>query len=327
MKLTIFIFLLISLSILSDNKITTKIHSPKKSKIISNIEYLGNYPTNKYGSWTNELQGVGNDDKNWFFTQKKAIWKMPKEIDFEQNKYIQPEPENGVFRMQIPEVLSENGYNHFGDLDVKNGFIFIPVEKQNRPKARPVIAVFKSSDLSFVDYVILPKYFRSGWCAVNNKGILFTSSDEINRRKPIVKYQISWDELEHGNLELSYIGDFKLGAIPKRFENKLEKYIQGADFSDDDKYFFIVNGKVITKRKNRGIWIFENLEGMEGKYVNKSLQEGNFKYKFKRQEESQGLTYWDLGNKEKGGGQLHVMLLNLNFTKKPSLFFKHYKIE
>lgn len=322
------IILLILFSILPLSTNQSSIN--KRYNEVLDVRYIGNYPTNKYGNWINGLQGVGNDDNFWFFTQKKMIWKMPKGIKFEQSNNLQPQ--NGILKKQMPKTLAEKGYDHFGDLDVKNGFIFIPVEDEDDSSNRPLIAVFKASNLSFVDYEILPKYNQSGWCSVNNKGVLFTSNNIINRNNPIVKYQISWDALYAGNLELHPLGAYQLENIPSKYNNTLRSYIQGGDFSDDDNYFFILNGRTWLRglpenpRRGKGIWVFKNRNNNKGQYVRKSKQDGNFKYQFKGNEEPQGLTYWDLGDQEKGGGQLHAIMMNCSFLKAPTLFFKHYQI-
>lgn len=113
MTLLIIIGLISFISAHHENRIA------QERNYISSIKYLGNYPKDKYGSWTKGLQGVGNNNDYWFFTQKRTIWKMPKNIEFEHTKNLKPTVKNGVLRKNMPPILQQRGYNHFGDLDEK----------------------------------------------------------------------------------------------------------------------------------------------------------------------------------------------------------------
>jgi len=55
---------------------------------ISNIEYLGNYPKNKKGNWTDNLQGISNNKDYWFFTQLTKLWKVPIDLDLRKSKIL-----------------------------------------------------------------------------------------------------------------------------------------------------------------------------------------------------------------------------------------------
>lgn len=294
---------------------------------IVKIEYLGNYPSNKQGTWTDKLQGIGNDSDNWFFTQNMFLWKVPININLKNTKKMRPDSKKwpGVLKVGMPDALKRKGYNHFGDLDVAHGYVFVPIEGSNPP----VIAVFKAKDLSFVDYAELPNKTRSGWCAISPKGQLFTSHNIINKEHPIDIYSIDWDYLNRsGKLKLQWESSYELTGIPKGYGKDISVYVQGGDFSTDGKYLFIVNGKVFDKTHKKGVWVFSNNNYKSGSFVMKSNQNKGFKYEYKPAigQEPEGITYWDIDNDKRNKGkkgQLHVLLMN---QIKGAVWIKHYRI-
>ena len=316
------------------------------AKEIQKIDYLGNYPNKKSGSWTNKLQGIAHSGSDWLFTQNKALWKVPAHYDLRKTKKLSSNQKKwpGVLKVGMPAILKKKKYDHFGDLDCRRGYIFIPVEGGDRT---PVIAVFKYPTLQFIDYAEMPGKTRSGWCAISNKGELFTSHNIINKKNPIAIYTIDWSLLRKGKLKLQFKKNYPLTGIPDAYGRDISTYIQGGDFSDDGKYLFIVNGKMLnpikvdkgkvkikTKEKtsDKGIWVFRNNNDRSGRFMMKSNQKKGFRYQFKpaSAQEPEGLTYWDLDkNKHKNSrneGQLHVLLLNKLIYKNHSVWIKHYRI-
>ncbi|ALF51796.1 hypothetical protein ACX27_01340 [Nostoc piscinale CENA21] len=296
------------------------------------ISYLGNYPSDKWGSWTERLQGVGNNHDSWFFTQKEVLWKVPLSINLDNSKNMWPGRSGfpGVLRVEMPEVLKREGFDHFGDLDALNGYIFIPIERSSTET--PAIGVFREDDLSFVSYALLKNRTRSGWCSITPNGQLFTSHNKIDSNNPIDVYDIDWETLRNqGKLNLKFSHNFYLTGIPKEYGESLSPYIQGGDFSTDGKYLFLLNGKTgINETHSRGIWMFKNDNYKWGVFVTKSIQDGqNFRYEYKPAllQEPEGITYWDIdpyGSPEVGG-QLHALLLNIRY-RKDSIWFKHYRL-
>ncbi len=301
------------------------------------IHYLGNYPSDKGGEWTSKLQGIANDDEAWFLTQLDTIWRVPLDVDFAHTKKMPAR----VTHLKMPEELKKAGYDHFGDPDVFETYLFVPVE--GKSVLAPLIAVFEiqGRDLKYVNYFPLARYQRSGWCAISPDGQLYTSNNIIDRDSPIVKYDVYWDLLTTtGRLELAFAGDYELTGIPDEFGGNVSKYIQGGDFSTDGQYLFLSNGKVQglsgtrERTHDKGIWVFSNDAGKWGNFVTKSAQKGDFRFEYKPfvGEEPEGLTYWDLqansgaytGPRGPGlDGQLHVILLN----RGASVWIKHYSVD
>lgn len=302
-------------------------HSAHAQEIV--LDFLENYPNNRDGGWTTRLQGIANDNTHWFFSQKKRIWRVPVQYSLQKiNKMGDQKKWPSVVQTSMPKVLDKLGYDHFGDLDYARGYLFVPTEGK---KNKPVIAVFEPDTLQFIDYAIMPTKTHAGWCAISNNGELFTSQSHINKKSPIEVYSIDWDKLKRDKkLVISLIRHFYLTMIPYKHGSDISAYVQGGDFSDDDKYLFIVNGKLGTKRSDKGVWVFRNYDGRTGSFLTKSHQDKKgFSYRYRSiSQEPEGITYWNLDkniqNFSHQLGQLHVALLNKIGHK---LWIKHYRIQ
>ncbi len=306
---------------------------------IREIKYLGNYPSNKKASWTHRLQGIAHSGSNWLFTQNKVLWKVPVDFDLQKTKNLSSNQNKwpGVRKVDMPRVLKNKKYDHFGDLDCEREYIFIPVEGGNKT---PVIAVFKYPTLQFIDYAEMPGNTRAGWCAISKNGELFTSHNVISQATPIQVYAIDWHLLRRGKLNLQFKKYYRLIGIPAKYGGNISTYVQGGDFSDDGNYLFIVNGKMRNLKKrikektsDKGVWVFRNNNNMFGRFVMKSNQKKGFRYQFNPGsfQEPEGITYWDFDKKiqknKHNKGQLHVILLNKwNTPKHNSTWIKHYQI-
>jgi hypothetical protein len=308
-------------------------HGARAGEIV--IDFLKNDPNNRDGGWTTRLQGIANTNTHWYFSQKKRIWKVPVQYPLQKiNKMGNHKKWPLVVQTSMPRVLDKLGYNHFGDLDYARGYLFVPTEG----KKKPVIAVFKADTLQFIAYAILPKKSQkkshAGWCAISNKSTkseLFTSENHINKNSPIEVYRIDWDRLARDKkLIIEFDRNYYLHMIPEKHGSDISAYVQGGDFSDDDKYLFIVNGKLGTKRSDKGVWAFRNNEDRSATFITKSHQDKKgFSYRYQSvSQEPEGLTYWNLdkriGNTSYRLGQLHVVLLNKIGHK---LWIKHYRIQ
>jgi len=111
------------------------------------------------------------------------------------------------------------GYNHFGDQDNWNGYIFIPVEGPNKP---PIIAVFNESNLHYIDCAKI-KGTHSAWCAINPISThLTTSHSSISQSQPIEVYSINWELLESSNkLVLTPEKGYHLKNLPSSWNNQV----------------------------------------------------------------------------------------------------------
>lgn len=286
--------------------------------------YLGNYPDERQDDWTEECQGVTHDRDHWFITQKGAVWRVPlgKDLrDHLQNGV------DGVLRRSIPVA----GYDHFGDPDVHDGTLYVPLEGTRRvalfltvPRV-PRIAAFRASDLQFLWSAPLPKQQKAGWCAIDSKGVLLSSNGKVTPRirageGPLFRYRISGSTLTF--LDRLVLRDEK--GTPVVLDS-----MQGGTFADDH-HLYISCGFYKNPHPSWGIHLFDLRT--QRRIVRSTNGSGSFNYEFhpggSTDEEPEGLTYWDIDRRNAPGihGQLHAILLD-NDANGDDVYFKHYRVQ
>lgn len=298
-------------------------------------KYIGEYPKNRENGWSDEAQGVCHDDFNWFFTQKGKLWKFP--VGHDLDSQIEESDIDG-------EKIICNPYgHHLGDIDCRNGYIFVPVTEDGKP----YIAVFSAEDLSYITRQVITRdgdYFHSlGWCAIDNSGEKLYTSDEhiaayyggvLDNYSPIIVYDIDYEAIaDKSDHFLSYRAVLIIrteGGSKTRLTHS-----QGGCF-DEDNNLYLTNG-CPPWLEQRGLFVFSVPKTLE-KYqrydiyrIARSKQDGVFKFKFKvsQGEEPEGITYWDL---KKAGheapeisGVLHVIMIDNYGVNDDDLYFKHYE--
>ena len=296
--------------------------------------FLGNYPDERSGFWTDNIQGVTHDNDHWFITQTTRLWRIPIGqdlsvllLDFDQ-----------VLVVEIPDALGDLGYNHLGDLDILDGHLLVPVERPDRIAA---IAAFRADDLSLADIAYLPGespavgQTKAGWCAIRHEsGHLFTSESTVNERNPIRILSVDRAALANGSLILTPVG-----AVQPVDENAVLielEHMQGGVFGGDGR-LYIVNGYMEGHDpKLGGIRIIDPDTGRL--IARSSLDDAPFKFEYHHNrtfgvetvgEEPEGLTWWDLDDDTRAPGitgQLHVLLLDNEILSTDQLYFKHYRV-
>jgi len=313
----------------------------------SDHNYMGQYPSDREGPWSEEAQGVAHDHTNWFLTQRSRLIKFPVDFDISSNlDWNNPPP--GVLSRGIPGTLAEIGYNHFGDLDQYAGFVFIPIEG---PRPLAGVGVFRASTLSFVDHVRFTRQERAAWVAVNHaqgsrdgsgEVILYTSDEDITSDSPIYRYKLDISTLESTNdlgASLTYKDPFRLfGTTGQPLDPPLRK-MQGGVFTPwGDLYLVNGNQEASVSQIRGGIHLFDE----KGRLIAESVNEqglGGFKYEYhpdSRAEEPEGIDWWNrdspiLPASPNIRGQLHALLLDNDwepFDNTPDdVYFKHYEVD
>jgi hypothetical protein len=307
--------------------------------------YINNYPKDREPGWSDNLQGVANDESNWFFTQDARLWKFPVEYDlnrkislppFVSYKDIHKFLPKGVHMVGVPDQL--DGYNHFGDLDYYQGYLFAPIYKKGSKKT-PYIIVFRASDLSYVSSAPIKPF--AGWCAINPlNGLLYTSESEVRTHGSdyrIYRYEIDFDKLRAKRMDFlkEYTRD-RFSLSDEKGNPITLKSMQGGVFSKTG-CFYTVNGYCEdTAGSETGIMVFDS---RTGRRISRSKNGGNAPFNFEFhpgpkhvcKEEPEGITIWDvdvLKQRPPGiSGQLHVIMIdNWPYTSDDDLYFKHYKI-
>ena len=285
--------------------------------------YLGNMPDERQDDWTEECQGATHDRDHWFITQKNAVWRVP--IGKDLRDHLQ-HGVDGVIRRGIPVA----GYDHFGDPSHHDGRLYVPLEGKRkifafltRPRV-PRIAVFRASDLQFLWSAPLRKQQKAGWCAIDSKGVLVTSNSRVTPRGakgegPLFRYRIHPTTLTF--LDRVVLRDEQ--GTPVVLDS-----MQGGTFADD-RHLYVSCGYYKDPHPSWGLHLFDLRT--QRRIVRSTNGSGSFNFEFhpggSTDEEPEGLTYWDLDERDAPGikGQLHAILLD-NDANGDDVYFKHYRV-
>lgn len=303
-------------------------------------DYIGNYPKDRENGWSEELNGVCHDEKNWYFTQDGNLWKFP--IAHDLNKSCKKEDTTkGIYK-------NHYGY-HLGDIDCYNGYLFVPVTDNGSP----YIAVFSTSNIhTRITYQTMRKkdfitgtsanFTSIGWVAINpNDGLLYTSNGALGKDSPILVYSIDFNAIK--SKQTNFLKPYAaLYVVDEEGAYLTRGWMQGGCF-DNKNHLHISNGsphnhpsgKTILNysNKNGGITVYDVPELSQNQVTSikvkaRSNQSHDFRFQFNGyREEPEGITYWDLDGKGVPGisGQLHAIMIDNNGTGDDDLYFKHFK--
>lgn len=294
--------------------------------------FLGDYPSKMSTGWTGDAQGVTHDATDWFFTQTTSLWKVPVAHDLAES-LAWPDFSVGIRSTAIPHALRAAGYDHFGDLDHYQGYLFVALSGSGEP----AVCIFRAQSLAYVGYAFLSRQSDAPWCAIDPRdGILYSSNGILSERVqdphagPMYRYQIDYPRLSQDEVRVVFQdrGPILLeeDGTPVRM-----RCPQGAVFSDSSGCLYLLNGciyKVI--RHTGGIHVFDM--ATRRRIARSTNDGGDFKYKFRQRwpwsQEAEGITLWDLDDGRAPGidGQLHALMLDNNWPDADSLYFKHYRI-
>jgi len=289
--------------------------------------YLGNNPDNAQTQWGKAVQGLAHDENNWFIAETGEIWKVPVKEDL----YYADDSTEGVihvFRRDIP-ILADSLYDHWGDLDYYKyngvGYLLVPLENNDRA-AKPALAVFRSDNLDFVNYTLLPYQNDASWVAVDPSGDIYSDAPGDTG---FLKYRIDWEKVYKNNqVVLQSLGNFSY-LDESRNPITLEM-MQGGSISPSGTLLYIVSGAYDHHAGNDGINVFDL---QTGRRVQSSTDDGYFNYYFSSGsplwQEPEGATIWDMDTfpqNERGGinGQLHVLLLENHKNAEDNIWINHY---
>ena len=297
-------------------------------------QYLGNYPKDREFTWSSNVQGIAHDARNWFFTQTSRILKLPVRADLNLSLRDQPPGWRGVDG--FPTELSVRGYNHYGDPQVHGGFLFVPMEGDNRT----AIAAFRASDLAFVDFVEITRFqSHAGWLAINaDQDLLYTSDRDVSPGRPLLRFRLDLRPLRSTSVPrtrkldraLSFHSRFELSKSDGHVVNLFT--MQGGVFSPRGDLY------LMSSRRSVGPFVLDpggiSLWGRGGMLLQRSQNSsglGGFKYEFHTgdDEEPEGLDWWDRSRRPATPhirGQLHAFLLDNDSSTNDDLYLKHYTV-
>lgn len=279
------------------------------------VEYLGNYPNGKETKWSNKCQGVTHDTEHWYITQTLQIWKIHASTDLDFSK----KPSTAQVLL-LPDHLQNAGYDHFGDLDYWEGYLFISLENKSK-KIPPAIALWDANNFDYCSMAILPNLIKKDipWCAIHPlEGTLFTSDFKCKGELYEYDFSISKNKiLELKLLRTIFLKDKE--GIPLNI-----KRVQGGVFSKKNKLFYLSS----DGDKQGGIYVFETEQFKLVEHIHVPYDPG-----FPNIHEVEGITLWDMdnltingaGKSDKIKGQLHLIILD-NDLCNDDIYFKHFRV-
>ncbi len=276
--------------------------------------YLGNYPKDRENGWSEELQGVCSDGQNWYFAQKNKLWKFP--LSHDLNKEItRADPERGILMTQLDGYLAMKGaYNHMGDLDYYNGFVFVPVEPANN-LFRARVAMYRADTLELVSYNYLNSP-KGPWCAIDSRSGLLLSSAFNN----VESLQVYAPEIVNG-LYLTMPFSHHLPLYDEKGQPLQLQRLQGGAFSQRTGLLYLVS----DTDENGGIMVINPATGKRVSRIPVDYDPSLLGY---TREELEGITVLDLDGGIAPGiqGQVHLLMIDNVGSGDDDLYFKHYSV-
>ncbi|WP_434427320.1 hypothetical protein [Nannocystis pusilla] len=161
--------------------------------------YEGNYPYDAETEWSNQGQGLANDGVHWYVAQASKLSRIALTCDLASSSCIQQTRSIAEVRdaLGLPA-----GYNHFGDPDHHNGFLFVPVEgiAAGLP---PLIVALSTPDMTPVasaTVYVTPGIYNSAWVTVDPRdgSHLYEHGGTLNGSLGVHGHRIDWGGLQLG---------------------------------------------------------------------------------------------------------------------------------
>jgi hypothetical protein len=302
------------------------------------FRYLGSDPSHMSGRWATEAQGLAHDGSAWYVTQRDHIWRYSLGANLASAAALD---DTG-----IPWQLSSKGCDHFGDPDVVNGYLFVPVEGcyqqavncgdgLKNHNTTVYLAVF-DSQLNLVCYDDLYKQ-EGGPCATNaawvaadpTTGYLYSSDHALNASAPLRGYWLDWSAIYPDDEPHWFLYDAPDRALYRQNGTSVDlRNIQGGVYSPDGLFYLSSGSAECGSGPNGadlgGLRVFRS----DGTLIAKAGNGyGYFQYEnhcgFYDYEEPEGLDWVDMN--AWGGsydGQLHAILLQNG--SEDDVYLKHY---
>lgn len=276
---------------------------------IGNATSLDDFPFDRSYDFANGLQGVCHDNNNWFFTtswrnisgQHGRIGKKPVHQNLNDNNFL----------------AYSNPYSptwkHLGDCDVHDGVVYVPLEKGDGNASYNAIGRFNTSNLNYYPPIEIPlgSPQRSGdifpWIARNpNDGLWYSSKFNATE---LYAYSIVGNDIDY------------IGSVPLTYP---VHRVQGGAFSPSGRLYISTDDWVY----NYGIRVIE----IGGLFANSSQRAVILDWIdldwTPPGEEIEGITVWDLDQGQAPGvcGQLHVIMIGVEWSSNDDFYFKHVKI-
>ncbi|MBN2738468.1 MAG: hypothetical protein JXR70_15920 [Spirochaetales bacterium] len=295
---------------ISSLEIRTKVNVPSK------LSWIKDNPSDsEFGDVNvNEVQGVANDGNSWYICNMTRIYKCEKD---NITNVI-----GSTATGDLPSTL--RSYDHWGDLDFKNGNLYAPLYKQDSNN-RAVIVKYTRL-LNYVGFAYFPSGVSSvSYVTVNPNTNLFYVADGPKKLK-VYKGSFS---ATGGSLTYCFTVDLDFGSLGHSDGSWWnDVWRQGGEFGDDNMFYYVLDHKSDEDSKFTGIYMFK-IDGPKAsakRFANIQYDPDTW-YPFvgaKRRSELEGITYWDLGSHSSYPGQVHALFLSLE-ADEDDAWLMHYK--
>jgi hypothetical protein len=283
-------------------------------------------------SWTNQVNGLAHDSKNWYWIREKKIHVIPLNEDMTHfGDYIA----DWASYTDASTYLT-GGWNvpgnyvgdfHFGDGDFYQGHLFVPIETTVDQDWGQFVAIYNPvasyrvySLGTAVPTQLMPLQMHFAWLAINPQdGIVFTATT-FSGVSSLQTYKIE------SNLTLT-----PLGSVPLKWADgqplTLANEVQGGAFSPNGHLYISVG----THDDLHGVYAVDTdgtLHGRTTAWWDHGPSLG-FLFSPDGSEEVEGMDILDMSAYPASGmvGQIHMIKMNLyNWPKNDGLIFHHWKI-
>jgi hypothetical protein len=261
--------------------------------------------------WAEDVQGITHDDRNWYMSAQKGVWRIPVGQSLGEDSFADS--------TGIPPALSDDRYNHIGDIDWYQGHLYVPVERSGHPTIDgifrfPMISVFTTPDLDLVGYApFTHQRLQAGWCAIHPPtGELYSSAMNTCT---VQVYKISVDPAVN-SVTLDHLRSVDIlteDGSPLQLD-----MMQGGAFSSSGQYLFLSN----HGGENRGIHVIDitTMRQVLSEVYDDPVFDDNF--------EVEGLTVWDETDPVAGTStaELKLVFLNNDVFERDNLTIRNYRV-
>lgn len=312
-----------------ENDKTSSIEIFRKEGGAAATSYLNEYPSKRKTYWSEQAQGLANDGRRWFITNKDSIFKV--RVSSDLNNLGPP-----IAAAGIPAQLRDMrySYNHFGDLDHEAGFLFVPVEA-GEEESWPQIAAFDAASLRLLSaFELSDSHDRSApWLAIRpGTRSLWTSNSALADDNQLREYAIDWERLKTtGALVLTFLRQIELRDRQSRTLRLTST--QGGVFDPDGDLLYLTTGPC---REHGYVYVFALDDATNTAKLQARSENGYGPLNFKTnpntlfgrcsEDEGEGLDWLDargIGIPGIPDGQLHLMMID-NDLYRDKVSLKHY---
>jgi hypothetical protein len=284
----------------------------------SSYEFLGTYPVQGDAGWTEELNGVTQDGKAWFFTSNRdenpELWRFPKSHDLDED-VDRGDPAGGIKWRHLPISLRAN--KHAGGIDHYQGSVYVPLQ----PEQPRTIAVFKADDLSFVTGIQLASGKGVGaWCAINpfNACLYESIFHELDDPPAPISLMVYKHGIQGSTPTLTFVGEYPL--YTEDGSPFVSRGIQGGVFSANGHFYLIAD----SRDDHSGVHGFDMFSGRRKVFLHIHTERA-----VATGEELEDIVIWDhdAGDAPHMWGQIHVILVDNDYIgNDDDLDFKHFRV-